>query len=69
MTRLEAFDLPDRSQDAAEAFDATYALLDALDDVPDHALRCLDDQSDDGDWFDHLADLPIDPRIIAAHCH
>jgi hypothetical protein len=63
MPALHAFDAPDRSQDSAEAWDATYAVWDALDDVPDHALRCLDNQSDDGDWFDHLADLPIDPKI------
>ncbi len=58
-----ASDNLDHSQDAAEAFDATYARLDALDDISetDLAADMLDDQS--ADWFDHLADLPINPKI------
>lgn len=58
-----ATDNADHSQDAAEAFDATYAALDALDELSeaDIAADMLDDQS--ADWFDHLADLPINPKI------
>lgn len=58
-----ATDNLDHSQDAAEAFDASYAALDALDELSDDALQAdlLDDQS--ADWFDHLADLPINPKI------
>ncbi len=57
-----SFDL-DRSQDSAEAWDASYALLDALDDVPcpDDSDTSLDAELD---WLDHLADLPINPRIV-----
>ena len=58
-----ATDNLDHSQDAAEALDATYAVWDALDELSDDALEAelLDEQS--ADWFDHLADLPIDPKI------
>lgn len=53
----------DDSQTQSEALDSLYADYDQDDDI---ALRDVEEQelSNDVDWFSHLADLPIDPRII-----
>ena len=62
MTQNQLLNIDD-SQVQSEAFDSLYQAYDQDDDT---ALRDVEEQelSSDIDWFQHLADLPVNPKIV-----
>ena len=62
MTQNQLLNIDD-SQTQSEALDTLYAEYDLDDDT---ALRDVEEQelSSDIDWFQHLANLPVNPRIV-----